>query len=118
MKIFNLNDFVSEKKLIKPLTIKQVKNVGSNSYGITKYDLIGKLEDFPLGVVVRMMEEQEKQGNTPDVTVFQKDATSSKSMKGFDWADTEDKINFWESVIKYQQFDLFFEKYPEYEIYD
>ena len=44
----------------------------TNQFGITEKDLIGELEGFPLGVVVRMLEEAEKQENKPDVKVFQK----------------------------------------------
>ena len=34
-----------------------------NPFGLTEDDLIGDLEGFPMGVVVRVMEEQKKQGN-------------------------------------------------------
>ena len=35
-------------------------------YNITKKDMIDDLKGFPVGVVIRMLEEQEKQGNKPD----------------------------------------------------
>ena len=102
--------------LLNKTNIKDI-NFG-NKYGITKKDMIGDLKLFPLGVVVRMLEEQEAQGNKPDVTVFQKDNRKGKNNKGFDWGDTDDKFKFWENIIDYKKFDLFYIKYPEYKIYD
>ena len=95
-------------------------NKTSNPYGITEDDMIGQLKDFPVGVVVKMMEEQEKQGNEPDVTVFQKDFTSDvdENGGGFDWDKSIEGFNFWDDAIGACDFDLFFEKYPEYEKYN
>lgn len=85
-----------------------------NPFDLTEEDLNGDIEDFPVGVIVRMMEEQKRQGNKPDITVFQKSRDSSKAWKGFDWSDSENHYQFWYDVIKDKDFDLFFEKYPEY----
>ena len=88
------------------------KNIKSNPFGLTKDDLIGDLKGFPMGVVVRMLEEQELQGNDVDVKVFQEDCMII--YRGFDWDKTEAGYNFWEDVIDYKDFNLFFKKYPEY----
>ena len=91
-----------------------------NPYGITKDDMKDDLKGFPIGVVVRMMEEQEKQGNEPDVTVFQKDFTSdvNENGGGFDWDKSIEGFDFWDDAIGAGDFDVFFEKYPEYEKYN
>lgn len=86
----------------------------SNKYGITEKDMIGDLKGFPVGVVVRMLEETEKQGGEPDIKVFQHNKRAYKGMGGFVWDNTEDGNAFWEAVIKEQNFDQFFKKYPEY----
>lgn len=90
-----------------------------NKYGITGEDLIEDIAGFPLGVVVKMMEEQEKQGNKPDVTIFQDRATSDgETYGGFDWESTKDGRDFWENVIREQDFNQFFKKYPQYKVYN
>ena len=85
-----------------------------NKYNITEEDMIGDLKGFPIGLVVRMMEEQEAQGNKPDIKVFQDDATVGDDEGGFTWAETKDDWDFWKYVISNKRFDFFFEKYPEY----
>lgn len=89
-----------------------------NKYGITEDDMIVGIEDFPLGVVVRMMEEQERQGNKADVKVFQGLNTTGKTKGGFDWDETEADYSFWRKVLMSKDFDHFFKEYPEYEKYN
>ena len=89
-----------------------------NKYKITKKDMIGNLKGFPVSVVVKMMEEQEEQGNKPDVKVFQKNSDANKYLDGFDWANTEDEWFFWSYIINYRNFSEFYERYPEYKKYD
>ena len=104
--------FINKKNLYK------VSAKSPNPFGLTKKDLNGDIEDFPMGVVVRMMEEQEKQGNKPDVKVFQESRNTGSIFGGFDWGQSEKKYPFWYSVIYVKKFDLFFEKYPEYKKYN
>ena len=59
------------KTLKESLFSKNNLDKNRNPYGITKEDMIGDLTGFPVGIVVRMMEEQEAQGNEPDVKIFQ-----------------------------------------------
>ena len=82
--------------------------------------MIGALKGFPVGVVVRMLEEQEKQGNKPDVKVFQRKRSANKHYDGFDWEDTEAGAGkfFWISVIFDKHFEDFYKRYPEYKKYD
>lgn len=118
MKILDISGFVSERLEIKPVDLTNLKNL--LPFGLTKGDLSGKLAGFPMGVVVRMMEEQQKQGNEPDVSVFQErgyDLTDSIH-GGFDWIVTEGGQCFWEDVLRDRKFNVFFEIYPEYEKYN
>jgi len=82
-------------------------------YKVKQEALIGQIEGFPLEVVQRMVEEQVKQGNKADVTVFQESANSEPIEGGFLWTDTSEGFNFWEKVIGDKNFDKFFEKYPK-----
>ena len=101
------------------------ENLENSSYNVNKYnltylDMKGNLEGFPVGVVIRMMEEQEKQGNEPNVTVFQKDSTSGADENGggFTWNNSIEGFNFWDDVIGAWDFETFFKRYPEYEKYN
>ena len=90
----------------------------TNRFGITKKDMFGGLKGFPVGVVVRMLEEQEKQGNKPNVKVFQKNLETGQYGGGFEWDYTEEKWSFWSKVITYRNFREFYKRYPEYKKYD
>ena len=101
------------------LNKKNIKNIefDKNKFGITEKDLIGELKGFTLGIVVRMLEEQEKQGNIPDVKVFQEDIDANTGWGGFNWSNTKDEYDFWYNVIN-KKFYIFYKKYPEYKKYD
>lgn len=97
---------------------KSIKHIIHNKYNITKYDLYGELKGFPIGVVVRMLEEQEEQGNKPDIDVFRKRLDVSFYDGGFNWGRADGEYDFWFAVIEDKKFDVFYEKYPEYKRYD
>ena len=107
-----------EAILKESLFSKKNLDKNSNQYGITKDDMIDDLEGFPVGVVVRMMEEQERQGNKPNVKAFQDDWSLDVNKGGFDWTETEYGWDFWNLVIDYRDFNLFFDEYPEYKKYN
>jgi hypothetical protein len=60
-----------------------------------------------------MIEEQIKQGNCPNVEVFQRYANADTADGGFNRSDTKDGYDFWMEVIDDGNFELFFEKYPK-----
>lgn len=76
-------------------------------------DKVGFLKRFPIEVIEKMVEEQYKQGNKPDVKVFQDYVTSDLDMGGFNWGDTEAGYKFWQEVTGELNFELFFKKYPK-----
>ena len=88
-------------------------NTKKYKYNITKKDLIGDLEDFPIEVVIEMINNQIKQGNNENVEVFQDDNISDCTVGGFTWSDTEEGDEFWYNVINEKDFDLFFEKHTK-----
>jgi len=116
MKILDLNDFISERMKIIPITNDELNNVQietKNPFNLTEKDLIGDLKGFPLGVVIRMLEETELQGNEPNVKMFQINRSA-----GFTWSETEDGNLFWSSIINKRDFDKFYKKYPKYKKYN
>lgn len=75
---------------------------------IEKSDLVGGIQDFPIEVVEKMIEEQVKQDNLPDVEVFQENPSAGMDDGGFNWRTTEQGYDFWDEVIAEGNFDLFF----------
>jgi len=111
---------VSERVKVKPITNsewdsakKELEKIKPNPFGLTKKDLIDNIKNFPMGVVVRMMEEMKKQRDYIDLRTFQTDITAT-----FTWRSTEAGQDFWHAVIKSKDFNLFFNKYPEYREYN
>lgn len=84
------------------------------NFKVKKNELIGtNLENFPIEVVEKMLEEQIKQGNVLSLEVFFDCLSADKLQGGFNWGETEDGKEFWKKVIQKNNFDLFFEKYPK-----
>ena len=81
---------------------------------VEKSDLVGDIKDFPIEIVKKMVEEQMAQGNAPDVSIFQEYASAPQDDGGFDWDNTDDN-GMWSAIIDDNNFDSFFEKYPEKE---
>jgi hypothetical protein len=80
---------------------------------ITTADLIGSIKNFPIEIVEKMVEEQVRQGNRADVSVFQRCAIAGADVGGFDWCATKESRFFWVEVITEKNFEKFFEKYPK-----
>lgn len=76
-------------------------------------DLIYDINEFPIEIVQHMVNEQVRQGNLPDVTVFQKRSYNGKSLGGFAWNLTKEGEDFWNAIICYRKFEIYFEKYPK-----
>ena len=80
---------------------------------ITKKDLVGQIANFPLEVVERMVFEQVNQYIKPNPAVFAKSKTAAARQGGFNWSETKDGHRFWFDVIRLNDFDSFFKRYPK-----
>ena len=80
---------------------------------VTTKDLIGDLKDFPIEVVEKMLQNQYKQVNKKDISIFQEYRCHDIQNGGFRWEDTIEGHQFWRHVISDKNFDVFFEKYPK-----
>lgn len=80
---------------------------------VTQKDLIGSLKDLPIEVVEKMLQKQYKQANKIDISVFQKNRCSDIQHGGFHWGNTIEGYEFWSKIIRYEKFDVFFERYPK-----
>lgn len=86
-------------------------------YKVKQSDLIGNIKEFPIEVVQKMVDEQIRQGNRPDVSIFSDRLLRLGSDHGgFSWHLTADGYDFWNCVINMGHFALFFEKYPKKQI--
>lgn len=71
---------------------KYINNIGIN-------DLTGQLKKYPLYIAKRVVECQSEQGNTPDITVFQKCIVSNYKANGFDWNNTIEGFEYWYFIL-------------------
>lgn len=86
----------------------------NTTYKVEQSDLKGAIADFPIEVVEKMIERQVEQGNKPDATAFHRYASNDAIDGGFNWHDTIEGTQFWDNVIGYNNFDVFFEMYPKH----
>lgn len=73
----------------------------------------GELKDFPVAIINKMLQHQVAQGNIGDVSVFENKPDADCKRKGFDWDNTPEEYTFWNDVIRYRDFDVFFNRYPK-----
>jgi hypothetical protein len=72
----------------------------------------GDIKDFPKEVVEWMLDNQVKQGNKRDISVFEKCRHDGNENGGFDWCIVDSQFCY--DVIYKKNFATFFEKYPKY----
>lgn len=73
-----------------------------------KNEFKGDIKGFPKEVVKKMLKRQVQQGYKKGISVFQ-----SSKLSGFDWQSSKEGFDFWNEVIIYENFDLFFKRYPK-----
>lgn len=64
------------------------------NYKITKADLIGKILNFPIEVVEKMLARQAEQVGKADVKLFQHSRSANASAGGFSWGETKEGYDF------------------------
>ena len=82
-------------------------------YKVTKNDLKGELDGFPIEVVQKMVDSQVEQGNKANVKLFQESSNVGKMGGGFSWSETKEGRVFWDEVINDYRFDYFFAMFPK-----
>ena len=75
-------------------------------FKVKKKHLIGEIADFPRRVVQAMVDEQVRQGNPADPSVFAKGRTIAKSQGGFNWKESQLGWSFWTNLISKKKFHL------------
>ena len=74
-------------------------------FKVKKKHLTGEIADFPKRVVQAMVDEQVRQGNPADPSVFARERTACRRDGGFTWIKTAPGYS-WAEVILYKKFHL------------
>lgn len=72
-----------------------------------------QVEGMPYAILNKMLDEQVRQGNEESIKPFVKNRLANKAEGGFNYSDTSDGYDFWSRVLEEENYELFFEKYPE-----
>lgn len=86
-------------------------------YIVKESDLIGDIENLPIGLVQLMVDYQFIQGNKPDVEVFQSCKTTDKYDGGFNWDTTIEGLDWWKEMFDDDDFHNFYQKYGHNKYY-
>lgn len=81
-------------------------------YIVKTSDLTGGITDFPRIIVQRMMDRARIQAAFPSINAFQRNASASSLVGGFDWSRSLERGDFWCDVIMNRRFNKFFSRYP------
>ena len=75
-------------------------------FKVKKKHLIGEIADFPKRVVQAMVDEQVRQGNPADPSVFSVSRGACKREGGFTWMGSPLEHGSWPEIILYKKFHL------------
>ena len=75
-------------------------------FKVKKKHLTGEIADFPKRVVQAMVDEQVRQGNTANPSVFAGARATSKSQGGFTWSESTLGHDYWLKILAHKQFHL------------
>ena len=75
-------------------------------FKVKKKHLIGEIADFPKRVVQAMVDEQVRQGNPADPSVFSNRRIACKREGGFTWMGSPLGHGSWPEIILYKKFHL------------
>ena len=76
-----------------------------DKFKVKKKHLTGEIADFPKRVVQAMVDEQVRQGNPANPSVFARERTACKREGGFTWMKTAQGYS-WPEIILYKKFHL------------
>ena len=75
-------------------------------FKVKRKHLAGETKDFPRRVLQAMVDEQVRQGNQADPSVFARKRTAGKSQGGFDWHESILGRDAWVGTITWKKFYL------------
>ena len=81
------------------------QGVNVEKFKVKKKHLTGEIADFPKRVVQAMVDEQVRQGNPANPSVFTRDRTAYKSKGGFAWSESA-LGDSWAAIVWEKKFHL------------
>ncbi len=75
-------------------------------FRVKKKHLTGEIADFPRRVVQAMVDEQVRQGNPANPSVFARARDADKSQGGFKWTESALGMIYWAGIIRWKKFNL------------
>lgn len=67
---------------------------------IKNHGIHGDIKDLPEDIIIEMLEEQIRQGNKLDITVFYSSRSSCKSQGGFSWEKSaKGFVDYWNEIL-------------------
>ena len=75
-------------------------------FKVKKKHLVGQISDFPRRVVQAMVDEQVRQGNPADPSVFARALNACKDEGGFTWTSSILGCFFWADIVWGKKFHL------------
>ena len=75
-------------------------------FKVKKKHLVGKISDFPRRVVQALVDEQVRQGNPADPSVFARELNACKDEGGFTWTSSILGCFFWADIVWGKKFHL------------
>ena len=75
-------------------------------FKVKKKHLTGEIADFPKRVVQAMVDEQVRQGNPADPSVFSVKCVAGKSQGGFNWHASTLGHDSWVKIMSWEHFHL------------
>ena len=75
-------------------------------FKVKKKHLTGEIADFPKRVVQAMVDEQVRQGNPANPSVFARERTACKDYGGFTWTSSVLGCYSWADIIRGKKFHL------------
>ena len=110
-------ELLPEEPTLEPIESRYLKTVElygkENVIPITPTSSRLQVEGMPYAILNKMLDEQVRQGNEESIEPFVKNRLANKAEGGFNYTDTSDGYDFWIKVLEEENYELFFEKYPE-----
>lgn len=89
-------------------------NININEiFNVKNEDIIKDISSLPIEVIKEMITEQIRQGNEPNISIFQESRASCKSQGGFSWEESKEGFEFWDEVLENENFNFFFTRYKK-----
>lgn len=100
----------AEMKIVEDIEPEDVQKMISDA--LTGYTPKGDIEGFPIEVIAKMLERQYEQSGKINIEGLEYNRIAI-APRGFNWDETTEGYDFWDSVIFRRDFPKFYKLYPK-----